>query len=116
MSNILPLAVGSKITDKLGEAGDYYVAQEGYYYDYYQLTNLTPGVPVTISMTSYNMDTWVGIINGDTGKWVVYDDNSGSGTNSLLSFTPVFGDQGNYYIAASSSGPNSTGTYSLSVS
>lgn len=115
MSDILPISVGSSITDTLGEAGDYYNPTGAYYYDFYQLTNLTPGVSVTISMNSYNMDTWVGIINADTGEWIAWDDNSGSGTNSLLSFTPVFGDQSNYYVAASSSGPNSTGTYSLAV-
>lgn len=115
MSAILPLAVNSAIVDTLGESDDYYNPQTGYWYDLYHLTNVTPGVAVTISMTSDNMDTFVGVYNVDSGELVASNDDAGSGTNSLLSFTPTFGDENSYVIYATSYAPRSTGTYTLAA-
>lgn len=88
----------------------------GRYFDAYKLNNITPGRAVTISMSSQNFDTWVGVYNIDSGEWVAWDDNSGIGSNSQLSFTPTYGDQDSYVIFATSASPNSAGNYYISAS
>jgi hypothetical protein len=109
--NLLPL--NGSVSDVLGEAGDARIESIGRYADYYQLTNLTPGAPVSIGVRSNQFDTYVVILNGETGEIVASDDNSWGGTNSLASFVPRFGDEGSYVIAVTSAGPNSAGSYQI---
>lgn len=115
MTRVASLTVNSTVSQSLGEATDYYSQRNGRYYDYYRLTNLTPGQRVTVSLNSNRFDTYLYLMNAETGRIVARDDDSGAGTNSRLSFTPTFGDQGSYYVIASSCAPNSTGAYTLSV-
>ena len=110
------LPVNSTVSDQLGEYGDDYSHTTGHYFDYYQIGNLAPGYEVNVSVSSRNFDTFLGIYNGNTGELVGTDDNSGAGTNSQFSFTPVFGDQDSYYAIVTSAGPNSTGYYNISAS
>ena len=111
------LSVNSTVSDTLGEAGDFYAATQGYYYDFYLLTDVTPGVDVTISVESGQFDTWVSIYNSGSGEIVQQDSNGGAGTNALTSFTPTFGDQDSYMVLVSSENNsfNATGAYSVSA-
>lgn len=110
------LSVNSTVSDNLGEFGDYLDLTAGYYYDYYQLTNLAPGYAVNVSLASDNFDAFLGIYNSNTGQYIGVDNDGGAGTNSQFSFTPVFGDQDGYYAVVSSFGHNSTGDYYISAS
>ena len=114
-TNYLP--VNSTVSDTLGESGDFYAATQGYYYDFYLLTDVTPGVDVTISVESGQFDTWVSVYNTGSGQFVQQDSNSGAGTNSLMSFTPTFGDQDSYMVLVSSENNsfNATGAYNVSA-
>jgi hypothetical protein len=113
MSHIL--SVNSTVSDTLGGYGDIYDGTTGYYYDVYQLDNLAPGYQVSVSVESGQFDTWVGIYNASSGQYIGTDDDGGAATNSLFSFTPVFGDQNSYYAVVSSYAPVSTGSYNISA-
>jgi len=121
MSNSLipSIAVNSSVNDTLnnGSGGvEWYDSTNAYYYEAYILSNSTPGIPVSISLSSNSFDTWLGVFDLDTNKYVATNDNGGGGTNSALSFIPTYGD--NYAIVVSSSdySHNATGSYKLSVS
>ena len=111
------LSVNSVVSDTLGEYNDLYDATNGYYYDFYMLTDVTPGVDVTISVESGQFDTWVSVYNTASGEFVQQDSNGGAGTNSLMSFTPTFGDQNSYMVLVSSENNsfNATGAYNVSA-
>jgi hypothetical protein len=115
MADVLSLSVNSTVSETLGEYGDYYDATSGYYYDFYQLTNLAPGYGVTIDLASNNFDTYVGIYNASSGQFVGFNNDGGAGTNSSFTFTPTLGDQSSYYAVVSSNGVNSTGNYQISA-
>lgn len=108
------LPVNSVVSDYLGEAGDFYSPTEGYYYDFYKVTNLAPGYSVTVNVESNSFDTYVGIYNAGTGE-IQWDNNSGSGTNAQITFAAPVGDQDSYYVLVSSAGVNSAGGYTVSA-
>ena len=82
---------------------------DGSYADFYSYTG-SAGQSVTITMYSSSFDAYTGIANED-GTFVVEDDDSGDGTNALL--TTTLPADGLYIILANSAFPNQFGDYSL---
>jgi hypothetical protein len=120
MTNALipSVALNSTVSDNLGNNNggiEWYDSTNAYYYEAFLLSNPTPGVPVSISLASNNFDTWLGVYDLDTNKYVAFDDNGGGGTNSALSFTPTYGDSYAIVISSSDFSHNATGNYKLSV-
>lgn len=112
---IANLTVNSTVSQSLGGYGDYRNGVDGRYYDFYRLSNLSPGLRVTVDLKSRSFDTVLYLYNAETGKIVGFDDNSGQGSNSRFGFTPTFGDQNSYYVIASSKAANSAGAYTVSA-
>lgn len=101
--------VGGKVTGKIETSGDH---------DWFSIT-LTAGNTYTINLNATAStglgDPYIRLRNS-AGAQVAYDDDSGVGLNSQLTYTPTTTDT--YYIDASSSTLLSslTGNYELSVS
>lgn len=117
MSNVtIPtVPVNSTVYETLGNFSggvEWFDQTNGYYYEAF---GLGTGQPVNISLTSNNFDTWLGILNLDTGTLVQIDDNGGGGTNSALSFVPKFGDNYAVVVSSADGSHNATGAYQLSV-
>ncbi len=87
-------------------------ARTGRFKDDYLLTGWTAGEPVTVSMGG-GFDTYLQIINRATGSVVTFDDDSGPGTDSALTFTPQVGIE--YLVRATSYYANVSGAYSLTA-
>ncbi len=88
--------------------------RSGRLYDGYFLNDLVAGREVQIDLNSGNFDTYVQLVNANTGTVINFDDDGGSGLNSRLTFTPQQGVD--YIVRATSWGLNATGNYSLNVS
>jgi serine protease Do len=75
---------------------------------------LTAGVPVTIRMTSTELDTWVGLYASGSPNAVAFnDDISATNFNSELTYTPT---ETNYYLILTSSHlPEETGAYTFEI-
>lgn len=125
MTDFLSLPVNSTVSESLGETFDYYVpttdyygypSYSGYYYDFYQLSNLSAGTEVTVNVNSSEFDTYLLIFNAGTGEFVGIDDDGGVGTNSQFTFSPVAGNENNYYALVSSYWTNETGAYDIGLS
>jgi len=84
---------------------------EGFYGDFYSFSG-TAGQHVTISMTSSVIDTYLILFDPETDV-VAEDDNSGGGTNALITFTIDATDT--WFIVASSSDPGELGAYTLTL-
>lgn len=87
--------------------------RSGSYYDGYYLTNLVAGQQVQVNLES-TFDTYLQLVNADTGAVVTYDDDSGAGLNSQLTFTAQGGI--NYIVRATSYSAGVTGEYTLTTS
>ena len=108
------LRVNSQVSESLSSSDQYvFAGGGGYYYDFYELTNVVSGNPVTVSLTSNNFDAYLELYDLDSGSFIVSNDNGGTLTDSKLTFTPQVGD--GYVIGVTSSGNNSTGDYIVSA-
>lgn len=125
MTDFLSLPVNSNVSESLGEVFDYYVPTtnlygysdySGYYYDFYQLSDLSAGSEVTVNVSSSEFDTYLLIFNAGTGEFVGIDDDGGGGTNSQFTFSPVSGNENNYYALVSSYWTNESGAYNIELS
>lgn len=96
--------VTSDVEDKL--FGDYY-------YDGYYLSDLAAGQTVRIDLSSNDFDTYLQLINADTGAIIAVDDDGGPGLNSQLTFVAEAGV--NYIVQATSYAPGATGHYTLTT-
>ena len=78
--------------------------------DDYFLTGLNPGQSVQLNLNG-NFDTFLQLIDADTGQVIRWDDDSGPGLNSQLTFTAQQGVD--YIVRTTSFGSGVTGNYSL---
>lgn len=87
----------------------------GSYSDDYRLVGLNPGQQATIDLVAINnsFDTYVQLINASTGQVIAFDDDSGEGLNSRLTFTATAGVE--YAVRVTSFNINAIGDYRLSV-
>ena len=74
---------------------------------------LTAGVTYAFSIDGNTLiDPYLEVLNS-SGATVSFDDDSGAGLNSYVTFTPT--TSGTYFLAARESGNNATGSYSAQV-
>lgn len=88
------------------------VLDDGSHYDCYRL-QATPGRPLNILLRSTDFDAYLAVVDGSdcASSGVPHsDDDSGGGTNALISFTP---GNGTYSIRANSLSSGETGAYQL---
>ncbi|MCY2941241.1 MAG: PPC domain-containing protein, partial [Planctomycetota bacterium] len=105
LTNATTLSVGVPSTGNISSAGDQ---------DFFTFTALSPGV-LTISLAAgaiSGLDTYLYLYNSDK-VLILGDDNTGSGSNSLISINVLTGKT--YYLQASGNG-SSTGAYTISAS
>ncbi len=81
--------------------------------DDYRLMGISPGQQVQINLNAARFDPYLQLVNGTTGQLIAFDDDSGPGFNSQLSFTAQAGV--NYTLRVTSYARNATGAYTLSV-
>ena len=86
--------------------------RSGAFKDDYLLNNATGG-RVQISMNSSSFDTYLQVVNSQTGRVIAFDDDSGTGSDSQLSLTIQAGV--NYVVRATSYEAYDTGSYSLTA-
>ncbi|MBN3907588.1 MAG: hypothetical protein HWQ35_13820 [Nostoc sp. NMS1] len=84
----------------------------GSYGDDYRLTGIAVGQQIQLKMNA-GFDTYLQLVNASTGQVINEDDDSGSGTNSELSFTVESGID--YIIRCSSYDAQSIGNYTLTA-
>ncbi|GAB1542664.1 hypothetical protein NUACC21_53380 [Scytonema sp. NUACC21] len=87
--------------------------RNGSFSDDYELINFTVGKLVTLNLSSPSFDTYLQLINADTGQVIANDDGSGEGGSSLLRWTPIEGIK--YTVRVTSYSNNVTGTYTLNA-
>ncbi|WP_413176352.1 Calx-beta domain-containing protein [Anabaena azotica] len=87
--------------------------RSGSFADDYRLIGVSPGQNVKVNLNSTNFDPYVQLLNASTGNLIAFDDDSGEGSNSQLSFTVQAGID--YVIRTTSYGSDLTGNYSLSI-
>lgn len=83
------------------------------YSEDYLLTDIVPGQQVQVNLSSFAFDTYLQVINADTDEVVNFDDDSGSGLNSQLTFTVEEGID--YIVRSTSYGSGDTGSYTLTI-
>lgn len=88
--------------------------RNGSFYDGYSLSGLVNTESVRVQVNSTEFDTYLQIVNANTGGLVAFDDDSGPGVNSQLTFTAQAGV--NYIIQVTSYAPGETGNYTLTAS
>ncbi|MEM9818569.1 MAG: S8 family peptidase, partial [Cyanobacteria bacterium P01_D01_bin.6] len=77
-------------------------------------TDVTAGQQVQVNLDSFEFDTYLQLINADTGQVIGFDDDSGWGFNSQLTFTAEADID--YILRATSYGAQATGDYTLTTS
>jgi hypothetical protein len=87
-------------------------APEPYYSRDYRLVG-SAGMPLTATLTSSAIDSYLEIVNAETGLLVRDDDDSGGGLDSFLNFTPTSGVA--YIIRVTTAIPSQTGSFRLSL-
>ncbi|MBF2015836.1 MAG: hypothetical protein IGS23_11675 [Rivularia sp. T60_A2020_040] len=87
--------------------------RDGSYSDDYKLIDFTVGKVVTLDLLSSSFDTYLQLVDADTGTVIADDDDSGEGRNSMLRFTPV--ESINYIVRVTSYGSGATGAYNLNA-
>lgn len=106
LSTTVTIAVGGSLTSELNTAGDR---------DWIAVT-LQAGKTYSISMTGTGAtpvdDTFLRLMNA-AGIEIAFDDDGGTGTNSLITFTAT--TSGTYYINAGGYNDNRTGGYTVAV-
>ncbi|MGI0495306.1 S8 family peptidase [Alkalinema pantanalense CENA528] len=68
---------------------------------------------VQFNLDSYNFDTYLQVINGQTGQLIAWDDDSGPGTNSEIVLNFEAGQS--FIIRVTSYGAYATGSYSIAA-
>lgn len=84
----------------------------GAYKDDYAYSSRTTST-VQVSMNSSQFDTYLQVVNANTGQLITYDDDGGPGLNSQLVFTATAGTR--YLIRATSYDTGATGSYTLTT-
>ena len=77
------------------------------------MTGVTSGQQVQINLSSSDFDTYLELVNANTGQLIDYNDDSNGSANSQLSFTVASGI--NYLVRATSYDAGVTGSYTIST-
>ncbi len=87
--------------------------RSGRLYDGYYLSNLQAGQQVQINLDA-RFDTYLQLVNADTGAVIAFNDDGGVNLNSQLTFTAA--SNTDYIVRATSYWSNDTGAYTLTTS
>ncbi len=82
--------------------------------DDYLLRDVMAGDEVQVNLDSTEFDTYVQLVNADTGDVIVFNDDANGSLNSQLNFTVEDGID--YILRTTSFGVGATGNYSLNIS
>lgn len=105
-----PLAAGRERGMLMGSD----LAPDGGVSRFYELRlEAPPGSRVTVELTSDAFDTWLDLIDADTGRVLASDDDSPDTSRSELQF--VLEPDRNYLVEATSFGGDETGSFELRV-
>src|SRR5919202_4423956 len=85
----------------------------GTYYDGYLLTNLIAGQVVQVNLNSTTFDSYLQVVNANTGQIVAFNDDANGTLNSQLVFSVESGVD--YIIQATSYRVGVTGNYTLTT-
>jgi hypothetical protein len=106
-------AENGTLTSTLSDSDLLNPTRNGRYSDDYQLTDVNIEQIITVELTSTEIDSYLQLIDADTGKIITEDDDSGSSRNSRLRFSALEGV--NYIVRVSSYYSGATGTYQLAT-
>ncbi|MDE5076724.1 MAG: hypothetical protein O4751_00020, partial [Trichodesmium sp. St2_bin6] len=106
------IAPSQSLNGYLGSSTQDNPTRNGKYYNDYLLTGVSPGEQITLNLSA-DFDTYLQLVNAQTGELITYNDDGGSGRNSRLTFTVE--SNINYLIRATSYAPAQTGVHTLSV-
>lgn len=79
----------------------------------YALSGLTPGMAVTITLTSAEFDTYLYLIDADSAQVIFENDDSPDTSTSQITFVPEEGVS--YWVQASSYGQYGSGSFTITV-
>ena len=106
-------ALNGNLTSTLTDSDLLQPTLNGTYSDDYQLIDVMVEQLITIELASDEYNTYLQLINADTGEVIIENDDSGLGTNSKLSFL-AFEDI-NYIVRVSGYDETELGIYQLSA-
>ena len=107
-------ALNSILSGELIASDDFNPLESDVYKDDYLLTDVTVGEYITISLESDAFDTYLQLVDADTGELIADNDDYGDGLNSQLSFVAVAGI--NYIVRVSHWDKSQLGAYQLNTS
>lgn len=99
-------------TGELSNTDDLNPTREGCFKDDYVIQSDTDQV-IQVEMSSFDIDTYLQIIDADTGDVIAYDDDSAGDLNSYLEFEAEAGVE--YLVRATSYWAEEIGDYTLEV-
>ena len=105
-------AIGETLIEELSDTDEGNPTRLGSFSDDYVLEDVVVGDPVTIRLNSFDFDTYLQLIDADTGNLIDFNDDF-IGLNSQLTFTPEAGV--NYIVRVTSFGQDETGQYIVST-
>ncbi len=103
-----PLAVGATVNGTLAEGDE--LDFDGAYLDRYALA-VQQGGTHEVTMRSTELDSFLWLVNPDSGDIIAFDDDSGGGLDARI-VHPL--DRGCYWVEATTF-PGESGAYTLSV-
>ncbi len=109
---IRPITIGQTVTGTLSAISP--VLDDGTFYDVYTFTGV-PNTTITIQLESSDFDSYLtlGSFSDQELTQLESDDDSGGGTNSLITY--LIPDSGFYVIRVNTLSQGESGTYKLSV-
>ena len=105
-------ASANRFSGSLDYSDDLNPTRQGAFKDDYILSRQNT-TTVQLNLESPSFDTYLQLIDGSTGELLIYDDDSGTNTNSQLTFTAQAGQQ--YAVRVTSYGSYATGGYDLTA-
>lgn len=109
---LVPISGNQTLNGTLSTTDSNNPNRTGSYYDGYLLSGVSTGQTVQVDLNA-SFDTYLQLVNADTGAVLSFNDDSNGTYNSQLAFTVESGI--NYMIRATSYGAGVTGNYTLTT-
>jgi len=107
-----PIMGNQTVTGILDNSDPNNPTRSGSFSDDYLLRGVTAGQQVQVNLNA-GFDTYLQLVNADTGQVIDFNDDGGPGLNSQLSFTAQNGID--YILRVTSYGSGATGEYTLTT-
>lgn len=107
------LAFGQRLSGTLSSTDSSNPTRSGTFADDYRLTGTTAGQQVRLNLDASNFDSYVQLVNANTGQVIDFNDDANGTYNAQLTFT-VQSDI-NYLARVTSYRAGATGSYTLSA-